>query len=274
MIKKIKISYLAAILPVLLFSACEKEGTHIMPTIKAINKNFEISGFVLGDTIEQYFDGLKMREYYGRVSQSYAQNQMAFVTDEVNMELRKKSTGETVYQQKFSINDKDNVVPKFYFNGSQFSNQYTYPAVQGNDYTTNFFVDSKGASAPVDINLEVLEYRYDDTKPDPLIVVNTTVFPLAKNIQPGEWTAYVKIPAPVVIPQQSGTDLYPIVVVRDSKTQEYYIDKDRDRSVINMELPYVGVSPGKVQSVYLNRKPADGTNFYLEQYELVQLFPR
>jgi hypothetical protein len=190
------------------------------------------------------------------------------------MELRKKSTGETVYQQKFSINDKENVVPKFYFNGLQFRNQYTYPAPQGDDYTTNFFVDSKGGSAPVDINLEVLEYRYDDTKPDPVVVVNTTVFPLAKNIKPGEWTPYVTIPVPVVTPQQSGTDLYPIVVVRDSKTHDYYIDKKRDPSTINMELPYAGVSPGKVQSIYLNRKPADRTNFYMEYYDLVQIFPR
>ncbi|WP_143822185.1 hypothetical protein [Mucilaginibacter pedocola] len=274
MIKTYKIIYLAAILPILLLYSCQKDGVHITPTIKAINKNFSISGFVLGDTLEQYFDGVKMRDYYGQVRVTYNQNQMAFVTDEVNMELRKKSTGETVYRQKFSIKDEENVVPKFYFNGLQFSNGYTYPAPQGDDYTANFYVDKKGGAGLVDINIEVLEYYYDSTKPDPIVVVNTTVLPLAQNVKPGEWTPYVKMPVPVATPQQSGTDLYPIVVVRDAQTKEYYVNKNRDYSTINMELPYDGVSPGKVQSMYMNKKPADANSFFLEYLDLVQLFPQ
>jgi hypothetical protein len=274
MIKKIKTIYLGAIMPLLLVSACEEDGTHIQPTLKAINKNFNISGFVLGDTIEQYFDNVKIREYYGQVRTVRTENQLAFVKDEVNMELKRKSSGETIYRQKFNIKDSANIVPRFYFDGLKFNMQYTYPDAQGDDYTANFYVDNKGGNNPVDINIEVLEYRYDDTKPDPIIVVNTTVFPLVKNIQPGVWTPYVKIEAPVVSPQQSGTDMYPIVVIRDSKTQEYYIDNTRDFSVINMEIPYVGISPGKVQSVYLNRKLGTEKKFYLEFSDMVQLFPR
>lgn len=274
MIKTFKIIYLAAILPIFLFSACEKDGSHIMPTIKAINKEFNVSGFVVGDTIEQYFDGVKMREYYGQVRTVRTENKLAFITDEINMELKRKSTGEVIYRQKFNINDKQNLVPKFYFDGLKFNKGYTYPNPQGDDYTANFFVDNKGGSAPVDINIEVLEYYYDGNKPDPIVVVNTTAIPIAENVKPGEWTSYVKVQIPMVTPQQSGTELYPIVVVRDSKTKDYYVNKNRDYSIINMEIPYSGVSPGKVQSVYLNRKSGADKNFYLEFYDLVQLFPR
>ncbi|WP_316837415.1 hypothetical protein [Pedobacter nutrimenti] len=274
MIKKIKTLCLAAILPILLFNACKKDGTHIMPTIKAIHKNFSVSGFVLGDTLEQYFDGVKMREYYGPVKTTGFQNQMAFVTDEVNMELRKKSTGEMVYRQKFNINDEQNIVSPFYFDGLKFNQGYSYPDPMGDEYTANFYVDPSGGSDLVDINIDVLEYYYDSTKPDPIIVVNTTTFPIAENVQPGKWTPYFKVPIPEVIPQQSGTDIYPIVVIRDSKTKVYYVNKNRDQSTINMELPYAGASAGKVQSMFLNRKPVDGKSFFLEFYDLVQLFPR
>lgn len=274
MIKTFKIIYLAAILPILLLSACEKDGTHIMPTIKAINKEFSISGFVVGDTLEQYFDGVKMREYYGQVRISYAQNQLAFTGDEIKMELRTKSTGKTVYQQKFNINDKQNIVPGFYFDGLKFSIGYTYPNPQGNEYTANFYLDPQSGAAAVDINVEVLEYYFDDTKPDPIVVVNTTIIPIAENVQPGSWTPYLKVPVPMATPQQSGTDFYPIVVVRDSKTKDYFINKNRDQSVINMEIPYDGVSTGKVQSFYFNRKKNSEKLDYLESFDLVQLFPR
>lgn len=272
MIKTFKIIYLAAI--VFLFSACEKDGIPVLPEIKAINKEFSITGFVMGDTVEQYFDGVKMREYYGQVRVTYSQNQLAFVKDEINMELRKKSTGETIYQQKFNINDKTNVVPGFYFDGLKFSKGYAYPNPQGDEYTANFYLEPSVGATPVDINIEVLEYYIDDTKPDPIIVVNTTAIPIAENVQPGKWTPYLKIPVPMVTPQQSGTELYQIVVVRDSKTKEYYINKKRDDSVINLEIPYDGVSPGKVQSIFFNRKTGPGKIAYPEFYELVQLFPR
>lgn len=275
MIKTFKIIYLVAILPIFLFSACEKDGDNIIPKIKALNKEFSISGFVLGDTVEQYFDGVKMREYYGQVRLSTAfQNQLAFVKDEINMELRRKSTGETIYRQTFNINDKQNIVPRFYFDGLKFIKGYTYPDVQGDEYTANFYLDPAGGSNPVDINIDVLEYYEDRTRPDPIIVVNTTTIPIAKNVVPGEWTPYLKVQVPMVTPQQSGTQLYPIVVVRDAKTKDYYVNKSRDHSTVNMEVPYDGVSPGKVQSIYLNRKPAGVNQFFLEVFDLVQLFPR
>ena|GEM_PF-1210054 len=275
MIKTFRIIYLAAILPILLFSACEKDGIHIMPKIKAINKEFSISGFVVGDTVEQYFDGVKMRDYYGQVRTVSFQNQLAFEKDEINMELRRKSNGETIYRQTFNINDKQNVVPRFYFDGLKFNKGYTYPDPQGDEYTANFYVDPAGGFPPVDINIEVLEYYFDGTKPDPIIVVNTTTIPIAENVKAGAWTPYLKVQVPIATPQQSGTELYPIVVVRDAKTKDYYVNKNRDQSTINMEIPYDGVSPGKVQSLYLNKIPS-GTEkkFFLEFYDLVQLFPR
>nr|WP_294869875.1 hypothetical protein [uncultured Pedobacter sp.] len=274
MIKTFKIIYLAAILPIFLFSACEKDGDYIMPKIKAINKEFNISGFVMGDTVEQYFDGVKMREYHGQVKTISFQNQLAFTKDEINMELKSKSTGKTVYQQTFNINDKENIVPGFYFDGLKFSKGYTYPDPVGDEYAVNFYADPSGGSDPVDINIDVLEYYYDSTKPDPIIVVNTTTIPLAQNVQPGTWTSYVKVPVPVVIPQQSDTQIYPIVVIRDAKTKDYYVNKNRDQSTINMEMPYDGVSQGKVQSLYFNRKKITEKQNFLEFFDLVQLFPR
>ncbi|GAA4323037.1 hypothetical protein GCM10023149_23710 [Mucilaginibacter gynuensis] len=274
MSKKIKIIFLAVMLPILLFSACKRDGVSVLPKIKAINKEYKITGFVLGDTIEQYFDGVKMRDYYGKVIKtSMRQDQLAFVTDEIKMELRKKSTGETVYTQTFNINDKQNIVPNFYFDGLKFSKGYAYPDPSGNDYTVNFYLDPHGGSAAVDINIEVLEYYFDSTKPDPIIVVNTTTIPIAQNIEPGNWTPYFKVQVPVATPQQTGTELYPIVVVRDAKTKAYYVN-NRDYSTINLELPYDGVSPGKVQSLSLSKIPGVGKNFFLDYHELVQLFPR
>lgn len=272
--KTLKIIYLIAILPVILFSACEKEGLHITPKIKAINKEFSIKGFVLGDTIEQYFDGVKMREYYGQVKLVYFENQLAFEKEEINMELRRKSTGETIYRQTFNINDKQNVVPEFYFDGLSLAKAYTYPDPQGDEYTANFYLTPSGSSAEVDVDIDVLEYYYDATKPDPLIVVNTTTVHVAEHIKPGKWTPYFKLQVPVVSPQQSGTELYPIVVLRDAKTKDYYVNKNRDQSTVNMELPYDGVSPGKVQSVFLNKKTGEGKKLFLEIFDLVQLFPR
>nr|WP_068892837.1 hypothetical protein [Pedobacter panaciterrae] len=272
MIKTFKIFYLVVI--VFLFSACEKDGDPVFLKIKTINKEFNISGFVLGDTLEQYFDGVKMRDYYGEVRTVSFQNQLAFEKDEINMELRRKSNGETIYQQKFNINDKENVVPRFYFDGLKFNKGYTYPDPQGDEYTANFYVDPSGGSSAVDINIDVLEYYYDATKADPIVVVNTTTIPIAQNVQPGKWTPYLKVQIPVATPQQSGTELYPIVVVRDSKTKAYYVNNNRDYSTVTMELPYDGVSSGKVQSMYLNKIPGEGKNFFLLFHDLIQLFPR
>ncbi|NQX42444.1 hypothetical protein SAMN05421820_111167 [Pedobacter steynii] len=272
MIKTFKIIYLAII--VLLFSACEKDGIPVLSEIKAINKEFSITGFVLGDTVEQYFDGVKMREYYGQVKVAGSQSQLAFVKDEINMELKRKSTGETIYQQKFNINDKTNIVPGFYFDGLKFSNGYSYPEPQGDEYIANFYLEPSGGATPIDINIEVLEYYFDDTKPNPMIVVNTTTIPIVENVQPGKWTPYLKVPVPMVTPQQSGTELYQIVVIKDSKTKEYYVNKKRDDSILNLEIPYDGVSRGKVQSFFFNRKMGSGKVAYPEFYDLVQLFPR
>ncbi|TKC62031.1 hypothetical protein FBD94_07285 [Pedobacter hiemivivus] len=189
------------------------------------------------------------------------------------MELKRKSTGETIYRQTFNINDKQNIVPKFYFDGKRFSEGYTYPNPQGDEYIANFYLEPSGGATYVDINIDVLEYYYDSTTADPLVVVNTTTTPIAEHVKPGEWTSYLKVQVTMVSPQQSGTELYPIVVVRDAKTKDYYINKNRDESTINMEVPYDGVSPGKVQSVYLNRKWSGENKFYLEAFDLVQLFP-
>jgi hypothetical protein len=273
MIKKIKIIYLATILPVLLFGACEKEGTHLMPKIKAINKNFDISGFVFGDTIEQYFDNVKIREYYGPISLGGAKNQLVFVTDEIKMELRKKSTGEAIYRQTFNITDQQNVVPKFFFDGTTLAPRYNYTDPLGNEYRVNFYLNPSKITEPIDVNVEVLEY-YIDTK-GKAVVVNSTAYPIALNIQPGVWVNDAKVEVPVLpAPTRNDTEFYPLVAIRNSKTKEYYINKDVFQSEIKMEIPYDGVSIGKVQSYFLSKALNTENLEYLEQYDLVQMFPR
>lgn len=272
--KKIKILYLIALFPMLILGSCEKDGTAIMPVIKSVNKQFNISGFVLGDTVEQYFDGLKMREYYGQVRTTGFLAELAFVKDEINMELKKKSNGEVIYKQTFHVNDKQNIVPKFYFDGTKVATQYPYPVPQGNDYTVNFFIEKSTGAEPIDINVEVLEYYYDDTKQDPLVVVKTTTHPIAQNVKPGSWTPYFKIPIPTATATQSGTELYPIVVMRDSKTKQYFVNNNRDESTLMIELPYDGVSPGKVQSLHISRNLRYDNKFYYEMFDLTKIFPR
>lgn len=272
MINKIKITYLAALLTLSIFSACEKDGVNKIPKILALKDNFRISGFVLGDTIEQYFDGVKMREYYGLVQTTSGGNQLAFIADDINMELRKKSTGETIYRQTFNINDKQNVVPKFFYDGITFSNRYVYPDPQGTDYTVNFNFDFPKGSDPVDVIVEELEYIYVKEQ---LIVLNTIEYPIATNVPIGKFSGYYKI-TPMTYKNTTpiGSDFYPVVVIKNAKTKEYYINKDLWQSEVRVEIPYEGGGQGKVQSFYLN-KPKDAQHKdYLQQYDLVQIFPR
>ncbi|MBE9598474.1 hypothetical protein [Pedobacter sp. MC2016-24] len=268
--KTIKITYILAFVSILIFSACEKEGTVLLPKIKAL-KPFEMSGYVLGDTIEQYFDGVKVRDYYGWVTLGSVAPSIAFENEVTTMEFRKKSTGQKIYEQKFKITDENNVVPKFYFDGTTLSPRYDYPVAQGKDYLINFYYDAPKGSAGIDLSIDVLEYYYDVD--NNLVVVKTTSFPLASNIEIGKWTDFIKItpPAPVAL-TQPGTDLYPVVTMRNSKTKEYLIANDRDRSTLQIEIPDEFTSSGKVQSIHLANKTENKIN-YMQVNNLVQFFP-
>ena len=55
-----------------------------------------------------------------------------------------------------------------------------------------------------------------------LIVVKTTSFPITTNLQTGNWTNYLTIEPPAeVLPTQEGTEIYPVVTVKDAKTKKY-----------------------------------------------------
>ncbi|WP_316845907.1 hypothetical protein [Pedobacter psychrodurus] len=264
-----KITYIIAFVSILIFSACEKEGKVLLPKIKAL-KPFEMRGYVLGDTLEQYFDGIKVRDYYGGVTLGTVAPSIAFENDVTTMEFRKKSTGQKLYEQTFKITDSINVVPKFYFDGNTLSPRYNYPTPQGQDYLINFYYDAPKGSVGIDLSIDVLEYYYDAN--NNLVVVQTTSFPLTSNIGIGKWTDFIKItPPPSIVPSQPGTDLYPIVTMRNSKTKEYLIGNDRDRSTLQIEIPDQFTSSGKVQSMHLVNKTENKIN-YMQVNDLVQFF--
>jgi hypothetical protein len=270
--KILKINHILVIIGLLLCSACEKEGKIALKPIKAL-KPYEIKGYVIGDTLEQYFDGLKIRDYYGKVSLGVVAPLMAFENDITVMQLKKKSTGQIVYEQKFQISNTQNIVPNFYFDGTNFKSQYNYPDPQGNEYIANFYLDAPKDAAAADINIDVLEYYFDLN--NQLVVVNTTSIPVGSNIKPGVWTAYLQLQVPpILVPTQSGTEFYPIVTIRNSNTKAYYINNNRDDSTLQIEIPDQWTSTGKVQSIHLAKKIAVTKIIYLELNDLVQLFPR
>nr|WP_121271462.1 hypothetical protein [Pedobacter schmidteae] len=254
----------------ILFAGCKKEGEFVLKPVKAL-KPFDIKGYVVADTLEQYFDGVKVRDLYGKVSLAYVTPQIAFQNDVAVMQLKKKSTKEVVYEQKFSIADAKNEVANFYFDGTKVSKSYQYPKPEGSDYMVNFYFDGPKGMPSVDIGIDVLEYYMDAN--NKVIVVHSTSFPIAENLQRGKWSEYLKIsPPPPVIPTQSGTDLYPVVTIRDAKTKKYLIGNNFETSTIQMEIPDQWTSQGKVQSIHIQQKGAE-KNVFMEINDLVQLFP-
>lgn len=263
------IPYILCIFALLLLGGCKKEGEFLTKPIKAI-KPYDIRGYAVGDVLEQYFDGVKIRDYYGRITTGSVVPQITFESDVTVMQLKKKSTGEVVYEQKFNINDAKNEVPRFYFDGSKIANTYQYPVAQGSEYLANFYFDAPKGTPPVDINIEVLEYYMDAN--NKVIVVHSTNFPIAVNLEMGKWSEYLKIAPPSQVnPTQSGTDLYPIVSIRDAKTKKYLMGGEFDINTINMEIPDQWTSQGKVQSIHIYKKVEGGVS-YLEVNDLIQFF--
>ena len=255
----------------LFFGSCKKEGEFLTRPIKAI-KPFDMAGYAIGDALDLYFDGVKIRDYYGRISLGVVSPQLAFENDVTVMQLRKKSTGDIVYEQKFNINDAINEVPKFYFDGTKVSKNYQYPKPQGNEYLVNFYFDGPKDLVAIDIQMEVLEYYYDSN--NNLVVVNTTAFPIAADVVIGKWTEYLTIqPPPNMVPTQPGTDFYPVVTIKSTKTKKYLLNGGAVENAVQIELPDQWTSSGKTQSVHIQTKIGDNKALYLELNDLVQLFP-
>ncbi|WP_442588455.1 hypothetical protein ACSBL2_20655 [Pedobacter sp. AW31-3R] len=270
--KTYSIYYIIILFSLLLLGSCKKDGEFVLKPIKAV-KPFEMSGYVVADTLEQYFDGVKVRDLYGRVSLGYVTPQLAFENDIIVMQLKKKSTGGIIYEQKFNINDDNNVIPKFYFDGTQVTSSYQYPKPQGREYLVNFYLDAPKGTPPIDISLEVLEYYMDND--NKIIVVNTTSFPITTNLQIGKWTNYLTIEPPTeVVPTQEGTEIYPVVAIKDAKTKKYLINGDVVESSIQVEIPDQWTSQGKTQSIHLVAKVGPTGSLYFRVNDLVQFFPQ
>lgn len=261
---------IVSLIAILIMCSCKKDGEFLAKPVKAI-KPFDIKGYAVGDSLEQYFDGMKIRDYYGRISLGAAVPQLAFENEVTVMQLKKKSTGEVVYEQKFNVKDAKNEVPSFYFDGNKFTNSYQYPQAQGTDYLINFYLDGPKEMAPVDIQIEVLEYYIDNN--NNTVIVQTTSFPLVSNLTMGKWTEYLNIQAPPeMTPTQSGTDFYPVVTIKDSKTKKYLVNDDVISSALQIEVPDQWTSQGKTQSIHIQGMIGDNKALYFEVNDLVKFF--
>ncbi|TKC08086.1 hypothetical protein FA048_13070 [Pedobacter polaris] len=263
-----KIHYLLVLCSLLLLASCEKEGEIVVKNVKAL-KPFDMRGYVVGDTLEQYFDGNKIRDCYGKVTLGYAKPELAFTNDELLMQFKNKRTKELVYEQKFSIKDADNVVPKFFYDGVKLSDKYEYPTAQGNDYLVNFYFDAPKGLEAIDIATDILEYYFDAN--NQLVIVNVTSLPIATGVKPGKWTPYYTLkPPPTLNPTQAGTDFYPVISLKNSKTKKYVINNNAYESAIQMEIPDQWTSQGKTQSMHIQGKINSLKAYYFEVNDLVQ----
>lgn len=247
--RRLNIFYL--VIPLFLITSCAKEGELIVKPVLEF-KPLSMDGFILGDALEQYFDGVKVRELYGSVSLSNEVSKIAFEKNEVTMELRRKSNGETVYQQKFNISDDTSKVARFYFDGTKMNNTYTYPAPSGSTYLANFYFDFPKDAAAVDVVIELVEYYFDESLANPLVLVDTTFIPLAKNIKPGKWSDYVEIKQIPELPKHHpASEFQPFVRVRKAGSSAYYLPERGEDNEITVELPNAWTTEGKVQSIFV-----------------------
>lgn len=264
------IHYILSIFAVLILGSCKKEGEFLTKSVKAI-KPYDITGYAIGDVLEQYFDGIKVRDYYGRVTSASVVPQIVFENDVTVMQFKKKSNGQVVYEQKFNIKDAKNEVPKFYFDGNKITNTYAYPRAQGTDYLMNFFIDGPKEIGAVDIQIDVIEYYYASN--NDLVIVNTTSFPITNNLALGKWSEYYKVlPPPTLTPTQSGTEFYPLITIKNSKTKQYLVGKTAAEGTFQAEIPDQWTSQGKTQSIHIEGITEDNI-FYLRANDLVQMFP-
>ncbi|RPD39594.1 hypothetical protein [Chitinophaga barathri] len=269
---------IVCLLILLLAAACKKEGDFVVKPLKAIEPVTFAGGYVLGDTLTLYFDGVKMRDYFGPIGSDWETTRIAFEEDRASMELKRKKTGETVYQKTFDIKDADNAIPKLYFDGAKMQPAYTYPTPQGAEYTANFYLDFPAGSGTADISLEMIEYRMDGNTP---VILGVTSVPIASNIQPGKWTEYVTLPMMPTLPNthpESGFAPY-ICVKKAGKNEYYVVNKDEEifttieRNSLQLQLPDEYTTNGLVQSYHLYGKTYSGISAVISN-DLVRVFPK
>jgi len=256
----------------MLLAACKKEGTLLMEPVSAY-KPFSMVGYIMGDTLEQYFDGKKVRDFYGLAQFT---GKIAFQGESTEMELRKKSTGEVMYKQTYYAANEDNIMPKFFFDGQSMAERYTYRDVEPGKYLSNFYFDTQFGTDPVDLIVEVQEYYFDWSKDDPFVYFDPVTVPLFSGLKPGQWSEYLEIPPieELVMPQHPSEYYFNTqVFVKNARTGEFYAAK-KDLSWFILAFPMQGSSEGRIQSFHITLKKNGIWQNYLSTRDLVQFFPR
>lgn len=236
------------------FTACKKEGDLIVKPVRA-TKTIEFRGFVLGDTIEQYFDGRKVREFYGRFT--YTGRLIFDKEGPVTMELKKKSDNKVLYSKVFE-QDTEKAIPPFtlWYDGAKVNETYDYPEPKPGIEQIAFYLDFP-SNVPVDI-------VYGDISGD----VNAMQY-LARNVQPKQWVQFMDI-APL-----NGTDLYVFLLKAGKK--EFLIQNNFELSYVQVQLPTTGgwYKGGDVQSIYVRYlPPAEQQTEQLIYENLIDIFRR
>lgn len=264
----------ATSLLLVVLAACHDDGDRIVKTVSEIEV-FDMDGFIVGDTLEQYFDGKKVRDVYGRAKLTNAQ-EIAFENDDVVMEFRAHRTGETVYTQTFNIGDSTHVVPKFYFDGKTLYDTYPRPTPAEGEYLVNFYFDFPEREGPVDVVAQMLEYYFNWDLPDPMVIVDTIPVILFNNIQPGKWSEYMPLnPLPAMVPSRPDSEFWPAICLRKAgQTVGYYMSGGITANSMSLELREPWMTQGKVQSIYIGLTPVGPDKMVLyPQYNLVDMFP-
>lgn len=233
-------------------SSCEKEGKLAVTPIKDL-RPISFRGFVLGDTLEQYFNGVKMREYHGKIN--FDGNIAYENEDAVQMELKKKGTAEVLYSYRIERNKTADKPVTFFYDGSKVTESYNYPAPIEELEQIAFYFDFP-PDMPVDI-------AYGDGSD-----VNTVEY-LARNVQSKQWTEFIRIP-----PLEG--EMYVFLLKAGKK--EYLIGNDVNYSFMNagLQLPNkYGYRGGGVQSWHVGLgKDQSGKPVLYPQEDLVPVFPR
>ncbi len=223
---------LVALFLAILFTSCEKNGETIIKPIKKIMP-FNIKGFVIGDTLEQYFDGRKIREF---TAWSKYDGKIVFDSDApILMEIKRKGDSKALLSQTIT---QDRANPDqyitFYYADKVMKEKYTYPAPIANLEQIAFYFASS-VDMPVDI-------VYADASGD----INAVTY-LARNVQSNKWIDFLQIP-PL---NSNGQDLY-IFLLKAGK-KEWLVDNNFELSYIQANLPIDGgwYQGGGVQAIYI-----------------------
>lgn len=232
-------------------AACEKEGEKIIkPILKS--QPFSISGFALVDTLEQYFDGKKVREFAGRAN--YSGNIVFQKEAPILMELKKKGDSKVLLSKTITpgMADADKTIV-FYYEGKDIEAKYNYPAPIADIEQVAFYLDNP-ANVPVDV-------VYGDASGD----INAVQY-LARNVQPGKWSNFIQIP-PL---NGNGQDLYVFLLKAGKK--EWLVNNNFELSYLQTNLPIIGgwYQGGGVQAMYI---PFNKKGEIAMTYDLVQLYP-